>query len=72
MIEIAPKEYHIRCTYNEAILYCFSLNIDGKTCWRLPRLDEKSECNYKLGWCSDVNYIFPYGNMLVTPVRDIL
>jgi hypothetical protein len=39
-IEIAPKEYWIRCIYNEALLYCFQLGIDGKTGWRLPTRDE--------------------------------
>jgi hypothetical protein len=32
-IEIAPKEYRIRCTYEDAKFYCFSLNIDGKMGW---------------------------------------
>lgn len=39
-VEIAPEEYHIICTYNEAILYCFTLEIDGKTGWRLSTLEE--------------------------------
>jgi hypothetical protein len=30
--KIAPKEYQLYgATYPEAIMYCFALNIDGKT-----------------------------------------
>jgi hypothetical protein len=38
---VAPIEY-IKDTllYNEAKLYCFSLNIDGKVGWRLPTVAE--------------------------------
>jgi hypothetical protein len=35
-IEIAPLEYYIVCFYDEAMLYCFQLEIDGKRGWRLP------------------------------------
>lgn len=34
--EIAPQETEIRANWDDARLYCFSLNIDGKTGWRLP------------------------------------
>jgi len=40
MIEIAPKEYEISIGYQEARMYCFSLNIDGKIGWRLPTIEE--------------------------------
>ena len=41
MIEIAPEEYwKIDLTWYEAKLYCFCLNIDGKTGWRLPDIDD--------------------------------
>jgi hypothetical protein len=40
MIEQAPEEYEIRSTWDDARLYCFALNIDGKTGWRLPTYDE--------------------------------
>jgi hypothetical protein len=36
MIEIAPEEYHKKLSWNEAMLYCFSLNINGKIGWRIP------------------------------------
>lgn len=38
--EIAPKETEIEATWDDAKLYCFSLNIGGKTGWRLPSKDE--------------------------------
>jgi hypothetical protein len=38
--EVAPLEYQIQVTHDEAIMYCFSLNIDGKTGWRLPTFEE--------------------------------
>lgn len=39
-IEVAPAEYRIKCSYDEAVLYCFQLEIDGKTGWRLPTEEE--------------------------------
>ena len=41
--EIAPKETEIRLNWDDARLYCFSLNINGKTGWRLPTKDELNE-----------------------------
>jgi hypothetical protein len=34
--DIAPKETEVELNWNDAVLYCFSLTIDGKTGWRLP------------------------------------
>jgi hypothetical protein len=42
-IEIAPKETEIQANWNDAKLYCFALNIDGKTGWRLPTKEELTE-----------------------------
>lgn len=39
-IEISPKEYEAPLLFQEAKLYCFSLNIDGKIGWRLPTIEE--------------------------------
>jgi hypothetical protein len=36
MIEIAPEEYWVECTWQEIKLYLFVLTIDGKQDWRLP------------------------------------
>jgi hypothetical protein len=36
MIEIAPEEHQIICIYEEAVLYCFQLNIDGKNRVGMP------------------------------------
>jgi hypothetical protein len=38
--EIAPKSTEIQTNWEDARLYCFSLNIDGKTGWRLPSVYE--------------------------------
>lgn len=38
--EIAPKSTEMQTNWEDAKLYCFALNIDGKTGWRLPTLKE--------------------------------
>jgi hypothetical protein len=38
--EIAPKSTEIQANWDDARLYCFSLNIDGKVGWRLPTREE--------------------------------
>ncbi len=38
--EIAPKETEIQTNWEEAKLYCFALNTNNKTGWRLPTLEE--------------------------------
>jgi hypothetical protein len=40
MIEIAPEEYWKQMSADEAIMYCFSLTINGKIGWRLPTKEE--------------------------------
>lgn len=74
-IEIAPKEYHIECSLPEAILYCFTLNIDGKIGWRLPTDEEyNNRHNFELlgRWQQgDIgNPHFKYRTYPVAPVRD--
>jgi hypothetical protein len=80
MIELAPKEYIIKCTYNEAMLYCFLMNINGKSGWRLPiKIERKFIVNNELDyllfeyhcWYSDdVSDNRSLG--FAFPVRDIL
>lgn len=41
--EIAPKSTEIELNWYDAKLYCFSLNIDSKTGWRLPTKEELKE-----------------------------
>ena len=41
--EISPKSTEIQANWDDALLYCFSLNIDGKTGWRLPTVEELNE-----------------------------
>ena len=53
--EIAPKSTEIQAIWDDAKLYCFSLNIDGKIGWRLPTKKElneiyKSENDFEKLW----------------------
>jgi hypothetical protein len=53
--EIAPKSTEIQTNWDDARLYCFALNIDGNTGWRLPTKDEldeicQSENDFELDW----------------------
>lgn len=41
--EIAPKSTEVRLNWDDSRLFCFSLNIDGKTGWRLPTKEELNE-----------------------------
>jgi hypothetical protein len=41
--EIAPKETEDYLKWDDAKLYCFSLNVDGKTGWRIPTVRELRE-----------------------------
>ena len=57
--EIAPKSTEVKLiNCDDARLYCFSLNIDGKIGWRLPNKEEldeiyESENDFENGWyCS--------------------
>ena len=58
--EIAPVDYWQALPFEDARLYCFSLNIDGKTGWRLPSKEELVRIwstneldNYTLYWAQD-------------------
>lgn len=51
MIELAPEEYWIECTYPEIKMYLFCLNIDGKVDWRLPT--DIEQCD----WYADIPQI---------------
>jgi hypothetical protein len=59
-----------RMSYNDAILYCFSLNIDGKIGWRMPTLDEYLGTS-AMGWYLDDRCRFRGELHPITPVRDI-
>ena len=41
--EVAPKSTEIQSNWDDARLYCFSLNIDGETGWQLPTMGELNE-----------------------------
>lgn len=76
-IEFAPREFCFKCTYQDALLYCFSLNIDGKIGWRLPSI-----LDFPSGGYGDLT--FNYGGVwfcesiprnrkfTCVPVRDII
>ena len=74
-LEPTPTEYQQVMSYSDANLYCFSLNIDGKTGWRLPTIDELGEL-YKqtndsmwcLAYCESDHDAF---NRLCWPVREM-
>lgn len=76
--EIAPKSTEIQANWNEARIYCFALNIDGKIGWRLPTKEElneiyRSDNDFRTDgyyWYSDEDYPKPY-RLFVRPVRDI-
>lgn len=64
--EIAPKETEIQANWDDAKLYCSSLNIDGKKGWRLPTKEElntiyNSENNFGsgryCGYWSSTDYV---------------
>jgi hypothetical protein len=61
--KIAPTEYRlVKVTYNEALLYCFTLNIDGEYGWRLPTQDEyKTFRPFANSWAyGDLEYLEQY------------
>lgn len=74
-IELAPEAYWKDLPVDEAILYCFSLNIDGKIGWRLPTDRERRRSTGKLhaSWDqSDVNNPdLKNARYRCIPVRDL-
>lgn len=68
-IEIGPVS-DMRMSYNDAMLYCFSLNIDGKIGWRMPTESEYMQ-THALGWYMEDDDRDRGGYYKVTPVRDI-
>ena len=53
--EIAPKSTEVQLNWDDARLYCFSLNIDGKIGWRLPTKEElnrmyESQNDFEKSW----------------------
>ena len=72
MIEIAPEEYRkYNLTWDEANMYCFSLNIDGKVGWRLPTFGEYYGNIESTSWCQDDITRHTNGQWPVVPVRDL-
>jgi hypothetical protein len=69
--EIAPKKYHIECSYNEALLYCFQLEIDGKKGWQLPTRREADFGRVEICWWIDDEAVNLQDYFITIPVRDI-
>jgi hypothetical protein len=57
MIEISPSEYHINCSYEEANLYCFQLNINNKTGWRILTIEDYLYSGYNLDLITDLRFV---------------
>ena len=78
--EIAPKSTEIEATWEEARVYCFSLNIDGKVGWRLPTGEElkdiyKTDNEYATDWyhwtADDWDFSGTSHKLYVRPIRDL-
>ena len=66
--EVSDKNF----TYEEAVMYCFFLEIDGKKGWRLPTKQEYNSSNNIWGWYQDDerNKSGDLQHYRITPVRD--
>ena len=75
MIEQAPEEYEKELTWDEAILYCFSLNIEGDVGWRLPTYEEiriiVGPSNMWKCWYGEFRDDSETAKYRVIPVRDL-
>lgn len=75
MIEQAPEEYEAELTWDEAIFYCFSLNIEGAVGWRLPTYEEiriiVGSSNMWKYWYGEVRDDSESKKYRVIPVRDL-
>lgn len=78
-IEVAPKAYWVETTVDNIPLYLFSLNIDGKTDWRLPTREEfnqSPEIPYFAPHQTGFNHMRESGlynnlSLRIVPVRDL-
>ena len=64
--EVSDKNF----TYNEAVVYCFFLEIHGKKGWRLPTKQEYNSSNNIWGWYQDDERQHLLTLYRITPVRD--
>jgi len=73
-IEISPKEYERLLNYNDGLLYCSLLVIDGNNDWRMPTEAELIELGMDVtrywGIDTDVRFL-KVRTYRVRPVRDI-
>lgn len=67
-LEVAPDNYRPELTWQEAKMYCFSLNISGTIGWRLPTSFEWNTLTIQDSVC-DYSHLYPWinhQNMCVT------
>ena len=64
--EVSDKNF----TYDEAVIYCFFLEINGKKGWRLPTKQEYNSSNNIWGWYQDDERQHLLTLYRITPVRD--
>jgi hypothetical protein len=70
MTEFAPMVFH-QLTYNDAWMYCVTLEYDGHKDWRLPTFLEWCNRNDLLGWYENATVQAATSVRAVCPVRDI-
>ena len=73
-LEVASSDYWRTVTYSEAVIYCFSLNIDGRVGWRLPMTSENilaSELMKYNYWCTEHKILSSTIQLTAIPVRDL-
>jgi hypothetical protein len=82
MIELAPEEYWVECTFQEIKLYLFVLTINGKQDWRLPTEEEQENWfanipninaeRWTIEDMLDGEWYYQVGSkFLLIPVRDL-
>jgi hypothetical protein len=54
--EISPKETEIMLSWEEAVIYCKFLEVDGRKDWRLPTCHELNVIFHKDNDCEDSRY----------------
>ncbi len=68
--EIAPKSTEIQANWYDAKLYCFLLDVNGKTGWRLPSHEEltkiyesANDCEKDWYWSSTETRVLSVPNL---------
>jgi hypothetical protein len=67
MIEFAPT-FFPQLTYDEAWVYCLTLDYNGHNDWRMPTHKEWASRNELLGWYENAKTVKKF--RIVCPVRE--